>query len=314
MSSTDDLQSDLEAFGAAMALLTERLREFSDTDGALLPPPERQPGPAAVVPPVPVPAAPPPVVTTPPRRHAAAWLAGSVMVAASVVGIPRWLPVLTPATPAAPAAPAEASPAVILLSPAPVPVPVPASPLAVDLEPAAAVAAVVSPAPAATPAREQRLPSILPAVTSAPASVAAAPAVVPVAPPVIPAAPPAPPGRTAIAASVRAEILSSDERWFARYYSGDTAPAGLTSERFQMVDLRPRAERVAPATAGVVRRLEQPTIEAEGEALILGARMIEEVPATGHRSVSELSEVWIARGKGWELLGVRIRPAIGEAQ
>jgi hypothetical protein len=321
MSSTDGLRSDVEAFGAAMALLAQHVRELSDVPADVASDPwEADHAAQAAV------AGPPAPVVAPRSRGRGLALALAVAAGAGLVA---WMYSSTgPATESAPGLPAAAP--VTASANAPVPAP--------------SLAAAGAPPPAATPpetATAAAEPARVPAVSSAsavvrlsaaPASDAARPAAavtedatpasavagvsdatlasaLPSPAPVVRLPAASPPARTAIAASVRDDLLDGDRRWFAAYYAGGSGLAGVTSERFQVVDLRPPADRVRPGTPGVVRQLERTAIDAEGEALILTARMVEETPATGQRVLSELSEVWVARGKAWELLGVRIRPA-----
>ena len=115
----------------------------------------------------------------------------------------------------------------------------------------------------------------------------------------------------AIAASVRSELLQVDRRWFDAFYAGDTKTiTEINSATFRLADVRRVDQRPGPGSFPPVRRLDGVRVDVEGEALVLLARMTEQITSPiSAVYVSDIVEIWLSTDGRWRLLGLRIRPA-----
>ena len=110
---------------------------------------------------------------------------------------------------------------------------------------------------------------------------------------------------------MRNELLQADRRWFDAFYAGDTRTlTGINSAMFRLADARRGDQRPGPASFPPMRRVDNVRIDVEGEALVLLARMTEQVSdPVPNVFVSDIVELWLSTDGRWRLLGLRIRPA-----
>jgi hypothetical protein len=105
-----------------------------------------------------------------------------------------------------------------------------------------------------------------------------------------------------------AQIVSAAERWFESYYRRLPYDAFGTSHRPSVADGRQPDSRLPEGIREVNRTFDNVQVQVVADTAVYSARMTErgqagEVSAT---YASRVSQVWVRRGTGWQLMDVRL--------
>lgn len=109
--------------------------------------------------------------------------------------------------------------------------------------------------------------------------------------------------------STRQQIIDAERRWFdAQYRRDEQALQSLQAPGFELVDLRPVADRPAPGVP-VERIVRAVQIDTWADGAVVSGQMSErQASGDGREVVSLFAGTWVRREGRWQLLGLRLSP------